>query len=36
MPRLDREELRDVVADLVNDNGVGEVLGALWHWLDIM
>ena len=36
MAALDREELRDVVADLVNDNGVVEVLNALWHWLDIV
>ena len=35
MPALDRDELREIVADLVDDNGLVAVLNALWNCLEI-
>jgi hypothetical protein len=35
MATLDQEELREVIAKLLDENGVSEVLDALWHHLDI-
>jgi hypothetical protein len=35
MPSLDRDELREIVADLVDDNGLVAVLNALWNCLEI-
>ena len=35
MPSLDRDELREIVADLVDDNGLVAVLNALWNRLEI-
>jgi hypothetical protein len=34
MSALDRDDLRDAVAQLVDDNGIVDVLNALWGYLD--
>ena len=31
---MDREEIRDIIARLIDEDGIVEVLNAVWHYLD--